>query len=167
MHIETDFWAIVFRITLFSLLIYQVCVLIKAYLLPFLQEHVKVLQKRETELFEKEKLVLSTMNRVERTISHQKKMFILLERKVKLWHESELIKQQALDLEYDKIREQLLEKRKKQTTYLTLAKEMQQAIPEALELARVELTKKYAHDKGRHGLKKCIEQFGLVNTTPQ
>lgn len=165
MHIETDFWGIVFRFTLFSLLIYQVYALIKAHLVPFLYEQLRSLRKRETELLEKEKLVMSTMNRVERTISHQKKMFVLLERKVKTWYDFEQERKEVLDKEHEKIREQITEKRKIQATFLTLAKEMQQAIPEAVDLARKELAQKYAHDKGKNVLKQCIEQFGSVKTT--
>ncbi|MBX9831193.1 hypothetical protein K2X40_04520 [Candidatus Babeliales bacterium] len=139
--------------------------MIKAYVVPFLYEQLRSLRKRETELLEKEKLIMSTMNRVERTISHQKKMFVLLERKVKTWYDSEQERKEVLDKEHEKIREQITEKRKIQATFLTLAKEMQQAIPEAVDLARKELVQKYAHDKGKNVLKQCIEQFGSVKTT--
>jgi hypothetical protein len=69
MHIDNNPFnnplSLLLRLTLFFLLIYKIYDLIKIYLIPFLEQESKVLQKQQLELLEKETLLTSTIKRVE------------------------------------------------------------------------------------------------------
>ena len=86
MGISSDFWTLLFRSTLFLLFAYKCYELIVTHLYPYLVQQKKILKRQEEELLEKEKLISSTLKRVENQINHQRKMFILLEKKIQVWH---------------------------------------------------------------------------------
>ena len=97
MHIEVSVLEILFRISVFSLLAYNLYGLIKKYLLPMLSDAVAHEKKEQTELLGKDKLLLATQNRVKGQIYNQKQMFTLLERNVQVWHEAQLEEQRLCE----------------------------------------------------------------------
>lgn len=86
MEISSDFLTLLFKCTLFFLFSYKCYELVMRYLFPYLVQQKGELKKNEEELLEKEKLVSSTLRRVENQINHQRKIFILVEKKIQNWH---------------------------------------------------------------------------------
>lgn len=154
-----DFFTVIFRLTLFALFAYKVTSLIKAYLIPFLQQEVNDEQKKQTELLEKEKLLISTQHRLEHQINQQKKIISLLEKKVLDWHVALQAQHQDRQREIDQWSSLVSEKRKKQFVYLQRAKDGHVVVPMACAQARQELALLYAHKKGSTHISSLIRQI--------
>ena len=155
-----DWLMIVFRLVLFGLLAYKITQLVKSHLIPLLKEELDLEHKQQTELFEKEKLLICTQHRLENQISSQKKTFISLDKSVHLW-QSRLLQQKD---ENEHAAKQMLvnldEKRKIQQQYLALAKDSVAIIPATCEQAAAELIKKFdGSDYGAQQLSAFITKL--------
>jgi hypothetical protein len=73
MHTQLEMLDIVFRLVIFFLLCYKLRQLARLYIIPLLFKHIATEKNQQLELLEKEKLLISTENRIENQISAQKK----------------------------------------------------------------------------------------------
>jgi hypothetical protein len=165
MHGEIHFLDLIFRWTLFSLLVYKVASLIKTYLYPLLADHIIREKNQQTEFLEKDKLLISTRHRIENQIFNQKKMLTFLEKNVQVWHAT--ITEQAGQeerLNRENV-EKIREKRIVQAKNIALDQQINLAIPPALQAAREHLINHYNQEVGSHVLYKMIDQIGNQTTT--
>jgi len=163
MHTQLEPLDIVFRLVIFLLLCYKLRQLVKQYVIPLLYKHIATEKNQQLEILEKEKLLISTENRIENQISAQKKMFILLEKNMQLTHAFLQTKNELLEKETRLIMQKLQEKRALQKKQYTLIKTSQEVIPQTIMLAGSELTKQYHGQEGLLVLKKMISD--LQNNT--
>ena len=144
-----DWLMIIFRLVLFGLLVYKVTQLVKSHVIPLLKEELDLERKQQTELFEKEKLLICTQHRLENQISSQKKTFVALDKSVQLWQSCLLAQKEENERAAKQTLVNLDEKRKIQQCYLALAKDGAAIIPATCEQAVAELIKKF--DDGDYG----------------
>jgi|SRR5579862_5170628 len=147
---------IVFRLVIFFLLCYKVRQLAQQYIMPLLFQHIAREKNQQLELLEKEKLLISTENRIENQISAQKKMFILLEKNMQLTHAFLQAKNEQTEKETRLALQKLQEKRAFQRKQYALIKTSQDVIPEAIMLAQHELAKRYSGQEGLAILQRMI-----------
>lgn len=158
-----DALTIIFRFTIFGLLAYKVTQLINTYAIPFLKEVLSTEHKNQTELFEKEKLLVSTQHRLETQISSQKKSFSFLEKNASLWQAHLLNLKNEAERTTKLVALHLEDKRKIQQEYLALAKNVAEIIPIACEQATLELAKSYDGENGKKQLHTFINNLILTN----
>lgn len=147
MHVSLNFWEMIFVFFLFILLCQKLFSLIKTYAIPFLENQLRALKKEQAELLDKEKLVTTTLNKVDNQRKQQEKMFVLLEKKVQIWHAqlSHHIQQQQRSAR--EVAEKIAKKRSLQEKNFTSTKTTQQVLPEIIENVRQELMQTYGKDK--------------------
>lgn len=149
MHTEITTIKLLFKCTIFSLLAYKIYDLFITHLLPLLKEQLFSEKKQQTEILEKERLFMSTKQRIENQIYNQKQMFIHLERNVQAWHNNILTDREALEQTNKSVVETIENKRKKQKENISLFFDVHMSCPEALKQARDELIRKYQSEDGK------------------
>ena len=158
MHIDSDIFGILFGITVFGLLVYKLYRLVITNLVPYLSEQTRLIKKKQIELLEKEKLITTTLNKIYNQTKQQQKMFILLEKKIKLWHKVMRNKKLKYEEDYNKIAEHTRRKRERQRKNFIASKIAFESVPHMMNLARKELINNYSGDEGaqllRHHIKK-------------
>lgn len=159
MHIDSNPLSFILRCTLFALLMYKIYELIKAYVIPFLAQQKKILQKQQMELTEKETLLASTIKRVENQTTQQKKMTALLEKKMQLWHHLTVERYLEEERKQRSLAIRLNTKRKLQQKQLTETKILSEVIPEATRQAQEECAILYEGQKGAVLLKNFIDRL--------
>ena len=150
---------IIFKFSIFALLLYKLHGLAKSILLPFLNEQLLLEKKYQTELLNKEKLLFSSQQRIKNQILSQKQMFILLERNVQIWN---LAKQERKILQEKENKEIILQaqnRRHMQTNQLLLLANTRLSLPAALEQTTHNLTELYAAEAGKELLTNLINQL--------
>ncbi len=160
MHFEFTFLEAVFRITLFGLLAYKITGLVKSYLVPLLYDMEEQEHRAVSELVEKEKVLFSTQRKLEDQISQQKNSLILLENKVRLWHDGVIAHKSVIDQENVLIGQRLDEKRKIQQRFFTANKIGEKIIPETIDNTRRDLLVQYAGIPGEKLLHRMLVQLG-------
>jgi len=161
MYTDANFCDIVFRLTIFSLLVYKLWQLSNKYLIPFLKEQMQLEKNKQMELLEKEKLLISTRHRIENQIYSQKKMFVLLEKNVQIWHRA-LQDERAKQLKENKdIVNQIHEKRLQQRKNLTLKHEVQESVDRIFQHAEIKLDEMYEGLVGEQYLKQIVKSFPI------
>lgn len=149
MHFDFSLLEISFELLLFSLFVYKVYDLGKAYLVPLLYQTLTEEKNMQTEFFEKEKLLISTHHRLENQISQQQRTITLLEKKVQAWHtrleieKSQLKRDEAARLEHIKT------KRIAQQAFLANAILTEKALPTAIQRSSKQLSKQYCGNVGK------------------
>jgi hypothetical protein len=161
MYSEITALDVFFKITVFGLLLYKIFELFITYLLPLLKEQIFQDRKQQTEIFEKEKLFISTKQRIENQIYNQKQMFIHLERNVQAWHNNMLLERESLEQKNRINNERIQDKRRTQKKNMILFFDVQTSCPEALKRARKELMKEYLSENGKK------EFFLMLSSLPQ
>lgn len=159
MHVSGNFLGILFGFTVFLLLFYKLSELIKEYLVPYLSQEVQNFKKRQTELLDKNELIRSTLQRIEVRLVHQKKMFVVVEKKIKMWNTYQLEKQKKIFDDQRIIQQKLIEKRRQQAANFARGKKMVEALPLATKSAREELKEFYAGSQGVYLLKTYIQKL--------
>lgn len=162
MHIEFTVASIAFHFVLTSLLVYFLWSLIKQHLIPFLYQKIIAFRKRRIELIEKQKLLASTLNRIDNQIKHQKKMFILLEKKIQLWHTTMKEIKRKKEKENKALLDGIKVKRALQEKSFTNTKLMREILPKAFASAEKKLHTKYSEQEGKTKLQELI--FSLDKT---
>ncbi len=160
-----DVLMIIFRLMLFGLLIYKVMQLINAYAIPFLKEELDLEHKQQTELLEKEKLLISTQHRLENQINQQKKTFTLLDKNVLCWQTHLLKQKEESEHNAQLIRITVEQKRKMQYHYLVRAKNSHIVVPAACEQAAAELQQNLTGDTGAQQLQSLIDKLVQHNAS--
>lgn len=156
MHSEFSLLEVCFELLLFSLFAYKLYELGKTYLIPFLYQTLAQEKNKQTEILEKEKLLISTHHRLENQINQQKRTYALLEKKIQGWHSAcEAEKEQLKRDEALRI-ENIKNKRIIQQANLALTVALQ-AIPSAIQATRNELTEKYRGQWGKQELTQLLE----------
>lgn len=166
MHFECSFLEISFELFLFSLFAYKLYELGKAYLIPFLYQSMTEEKNIQTEILEKEKLLISTHHRLENQITQQKRTFLILEKKVQAWHatmQAEI--EQAKRNETTRI-EHIKLKRIAQRNHLTHALLVQQTLPQALAETNHQLMASYEGQNGAELFSRVINNL-LESTTDE
>jgi hypothetical protein len=166
MHTELGFLEIFFRISIFSMLAYKLYGLIKTQLVPLLAEQISSEKKEQMELLEKDKLLSSTQKRMNNQIYNQKQMFTLLERNVQVWHAAKLEENVVCEEENQLIIQQVEQKRRVQYENVALSYAVTASIPNALQQAAKELTKRYCAEEGKALLRRAIEDLGTRENHP-
>ena len=166
MHSEFSLLEVCFELLLFSLFAYKLYELGKTYLIPFLYQTLAQEKNKQTEILEKEKLLVSTHHRLENQINQQKRTYALLEKKIQSWH-------LALEIEKDQLKrdeiqrlEQVKSKRIIQQTNLALTLALQ-AIPCAIQATRDELAQKYQGHWGKQELAQLLESVSKSSLKKQ
>src|SRR3972149_8964181 len=149
MHIDNSFLGLVFSATLFILIAYKIYSFVKAYCIPFLLQQVREVQKQQMELLQTETLLASTLKRVDNQLFQQKKMAVLLEKKVQLWHRAMSDKKADEEKEYKLHLLRVIEKRKIQEKQLFETKMVLEVVPSSVKIASDELL---ATHRGKNGI---------------
>lgn len=147
---------VVFRVSIFLLLAYKLYDLIRAYLIPALFEQIAAERKQQTEIMEKDKLLLSTRHRLENQIYNQKHVFTLLEKNVQVWNRLQQEHADELERENRSIIEKLHERRAIQRKNLSLSHTLNLSIPQALTQAAKTLEERYSSNDGKNFLHNTI-----------
>ena len=163
MHIEFTFLSIIFHLVLSSLLMYKLWSLIKQHLIPFLHQKILSFKRRRIELIEKQKLLASTQNRIDNQIKHQKKMFILLEKKIQQWHTTMKELQRKKEKENKSLLDAIKVKRSLQEKSFTNTKMMAEILPKAFASAKKKLQAKYSDQEGKAKLQELIFSLNKGN----
>ena len=158
MHISANLGSILFGFSLFFLLIYKLAELVKSHMLPFLRKQIRLVKKEQVELWDREKLVTSTLNKIDNQRNQQKKMFVLLEKKMRLWHKEMLDDIRLRENEFRDIADDVAKKRKKQDHNFSTTKTMLKVLPTLLQETKDELLKISSDDDA--ALKECIQKLG-------
>ncbi len=161
MHVNGGILNISFAFALFFLLSYKLRMLIRSYLIPYLIQQKQALRRRYAEVIEKKKLVASTTIRVDSQIKNQQMEFVLLEKKMQVWHAA-LCREYALsEQENDQLRVKLDERRKQQAECLTAIKIAQESMQRAFQESYEELVVTYAGDKGKNLLINFVDKLTI------
>ncbi|MBS1987856.1 hypothetical protein JST56_02575 [Candidatus Dependentiae bacterium] len=158
MHSEFSLLEVCFELLLFSLFAYKLYELGKAYLIPFLYQTLAQEKNKQTEILEKEKLLISTHHRLENQINQQKRTYALLEKKIQSWYLAREAEKEQLKRDEAQRIELIKSKRIIQQTNLALSLALQ-TIPYAIQATRDELTEKYEGQWGKQELTKLIESI--------
>jgi hypothetical protein len=159
MHSEVSLIEIIFRLSIFSLLAYKLYSLIKSYIVPMLIDEVAAKKKEQDELLGKEKLLVSTQQRVKGQIYNQKQMFILLERNVQVWQQALINEKNAQEKTNDYIIQKITRKREIQNNNIDVSMMIQAVIPQAISTATHNLELRSQSAEGREFLSTVINQL--------
>lgn len=155
-----DWLLIVFKLVIFGLLVYKVTQLVRAYVIPLLREELDLEHKQQTELFEREKLLICTQHRLENQINSQKKTFAVLDKNVQIWQSCLLAQKEENERNAKRTFVQLEDKRKIQQHYLALAKDSDAIIPTTCQQAAAELIKEFkGNEHGAQQLRLFINSL--------
>ena len=147
---------LLFRLSIFAILMYKCYFLIKQHFIPLLKSTVQDEHNHLTELLEKEKLLLSTRKRFENQIYQQKQMFTLLEQKVHQWHQA-LAEDKSNAEKAGTVRQaKLRHKVHLQQDYQCMQQAMQAIAPTILNQAEVALKQQYAGADGQAHLQTLV-----------
>ena len=147
---------LLFRLSIFSILLYKCYLLVKQHFIPLLKTAVHDEHNHLTELLEKEKLLLSTHKRFESQIYQQKQMFTLLEQKVHQWHQSLAEAKRIAEADALEKRHKLRDKIAVQQQYLCTQEALRAIAPTVLAQAQTTLTHQYTGTKGHAHLQQII-----------
>lgn len=161
MPFKIHFIDIVFSLTIFSLLAYKVYALTKQYLIPFLREQIKEERKSQTNLIEKENLVISNQHKIETQTRQQHKLLSTLDKNMQTWHQFLLDQKNTKEDEYQKNKFLIDEKRKIQQANYELTHICKETLASALTLAEKELVKKFSEKNGTLLFNKLITQLTI------
>jgi hypothetical protein len=157
---------LLFKLSLFSLLLYKIVSLTRNYVHPFLKKYLISEKKYVTEVVEKEHLLTATRQKLESQIFNQKQFFTLLEKNVQSWHNmlrAELADQQARLSEQ---RKKVLLKQRLILEHKNFEVAAADVIPTALYQAQTQLSEIYSTHDGQALLGKLIEALP-AETLPQ
>ena len=159
MHVEHNFFSVIFHFTLFGLLIYKFVELGKAYLMPFLRQRLQDLEKANIVLLEKRELLQSTLKRVQNSIKQQESSFSTLETKVHVWHQQMKEERVQQEKEAAHIEACMAKKQSLQNKYLTEARNMAAVLDEAEQSARVTLSKQCEGARGKDAFRLFLNNL--------
>ncbi|KKQ32620.1 MAG: hypothetical protein US49_C0006G0071 [candidate division TM6 bacterium GW2011_GWF2_37_49] len=159
MLFEITFIEVLFKLTIFSLLLIKILQLFKSYGVPYLFDEIKREKAVRTELIEKENLVKSTQNKIENQIRNQNKLFLDLEKNVQKWHaylrqEEDVITKKLADAKI-----KIERKRNIQRNNYVITTIYSVAMPKAIKLAQKELESNYLNQDGILAFNKLIENI--------
>lgn len=163
MPFKIHFVDIIFSFTIFGLLVYKLCFLIKQHLIPFLHKQVKQEREAQTNLIEKENLIISNQHRIETQIRQQNRTFDTLEKNMQAWHNFLLKQKNSKENDYKNIIKLLEEKRKNQQKNYELMYISKETLPRAITLAETELKNKYSGKNGSSKFDHLIAQLSTKN----
>jgi hypothetical protein len=151
---------ILFRFTIFSLLLVKIVQLLRSFLIPYLFDEIKKEKAIRTELIEKENFVKSTQNKIENQIKSQNKLLTDLEKNVQRWHASLRRDEEQVGKKFLDIKEKMERKKSILRKNYILATTYSIAITQASELAQQELESFYSNpSNGKCTLNKLIENL--------
>ena len=162
-----NFVEFLFQLTIFFLLFNFVFKYIKQYLIPELYKEVENIKKKETNLKEKNKLLVSSAKKIENQIDKQTKEFLFLDKKMQTSQKFFLEKKMEIDKNNEILKNKIQEKRKRQSKNLTLLKTQQIVIPKAVKLTYEEMVNLYKGEKSLNLLKELIERISFANKEPK
>ena len=169
MHInihETLFF-VLFKLTIFTLLVIQLYQITKQLLIPFLWEQIKLIEKIWKDLINKKNYILSNKKQIKKEIQNQKIAFENLEKKIYQWHSSLLEKQKKTKEESKQVFNLLQKKKNLQSINFSFMIQQKLTIPDAIKSAEKDLLKIYTNHKGKELVEKIIDKLQLNNTTPK
>ena len=148
MHISSDFLGVTFDFFLFGLLTYKLWGMITTHAIPLLHKMMRSIKKEQTELLDKEKLVTSTLSKIDNQRKQQQKMFALLEKKVQAWHKEASHRVSCAEEENVLRAQAIREKHEHQGKKIASVKVVQEALPVILQKAKENFIKHAAAEKG-------------------
>ena len=140
MHVDLEVWKVLFAFVLFFLLIKTLVSIIKNFIIPYLTTQLHSITKEQSELFDKEKLVSSALSKIDNQRKQQGNMFVLLEKKVQIWHDRKMLSLGQEQIAARILAEKIEKKRLLQAKNFITAKIMQDALPKIIEKVEQQLT---------------------------
>lgn len=159
MFSEITFMDVLFKFTIFSLLLIKVLQLFKNYGIPYLFDEIKREKTIRTELIEKENFVKSTQNKIENQIRIQSKLFIDLEKNVQKWHAHLRQEEEFVAKKMGDAKIKIERKRNIQRNNYIITTAYSIAMPQAINLAQKELISNYSNSDGKLAFNKLIENL--------
>ncbi len=129
MHIETDFWNLVFGLVVFALFIYKVVDLIRSKGIPFLASKIQEHNDAQTEILEREELLAATRKKIEKKVLDQKRQFIALENNMQVLQDYALMQQELKRKEQEDLLVLLKQRREQQAMHRRQCQALLAAIP--------------------------------------
>jgi len=160
MHVDLEVWGVLFAFVLFLLLIKTLGSLVKSLIVPYLTTQLHEITKEQSELFDKEKLVSSALSKIENQRKQQGNMFVLLEKKVQVWHDKKMVSLQQEQLFGRILVEKIEKKRLLQEKNFIATKTIQDALPRIIENVEQQLKSGYKQDAA--DLSQCVYRFVQV-----
>jgi len=157
MFFEFHFIDILFNVSIFALLTYQVYSLVKKYLIPLLFQQLQSEKNEHTHIIEKHRLLISTRHRLQNQIYNQKNVFTLLERNVQVWYKMVMEERCNEEAAHKRLIETIREKRNEQKKNINVKKNIQFILPKAIDKARTALEKKHTGLEGKKTLAKILQ----------
>lgn len=161
MHSEFQVIDLLFRLTIFLLLAYKTVSLSRKYLIPFLYGEIKEECNSHEDLIEKENILISSQHKIETQIRHQHILFESLEQNVQAWQNMLINQKIEQEIEFNRIKNIIEEKRKKQQKNYVLLHISREVLPESINMAKNSLINKYLGQGGNVLFDNVIEKMAI------
>jgi hypothetical protein len=162
MHINLSLLDIIFHGTIFSILLWNITLLIRKYLIPVLHQEACDTKNYQMEIIQKDKLLISTQSRLEKQIKQQQKNFLILDKHLQQWHRAHREEKDGRDQAIRKLQEKIQSKRFIQQHYIQTSTLLLQSIDDALQQASTELLAQCSLDNHHTFTQKSIDLLDLV-----
>jgi F0F1-type ATP synthase membrane subunit b/b' len=150
---------IAFKLFLFALLVMLLAYFFKQYLQPAFGAYLEKVAHENKTLKDKDDHLAEAKNAITTQLHEQRKAFLLLDEKLKYWHNA-LLKEQEEAATHNKNQMQRLgAKAMLQTQQLHIEKVQQEVLPRSAQLAHEELKALYAHDNGQELLGTLLDHL--------
>lgn len=126
-------------------------------MIPYLTSQLHAIIKEQSELFDKEKLVSSALSKIDNQRKQQDNMFVLLEKKVQMWHDKKTTSLQQDQALARVLAEKIEKKRLSQEKNFVTSKIMQEALPRIIEKTQKQLSGRYVGTSALFS--PCISRF--------
>jgi hypothetical protein len=149
-----------FELTLFALFFIFVYRLFTQSVLPLLHEQIEQRKKNESDLKEKDNLLDLSRKSLEKIIKQQEEELFVLDKKVQIWNQFLVQKNNEEELRDELLLQLVKNKRKEQEANLRVSKTEKIVIPDSVRLAYEEIENLYAGKRGELLLKELIIKVG-------
>lgn len=150
---------VLFKGTVFLLLVIQLYSLTKQYLQPILKQQILDLKAKWKQLLATEQDLYQQQTSVRADIAGQQHAFSHLEEKVKTWHNALLEKQKIFKDELQTTQQALAKKKEHQYFSIQIRNLSRDVLPGALHEAKQKLEEKYNGNDGKLLLKPVLNQL--------
>lgn len=156
MHFDLSLAGIIFRFTVFGLLLTKIIQISRNYIIPYLLDKIKQERAARTELIEKENFITSTQNKIENQTRNQKKVLEGVERNVQKWHAFLQKEKDMQERQFISTKNEIDKKRAVQRANYMKIVTYNCVVPEALKLAQQEMVQASASERGYSLFNKMI-----------
>jgi hypothetical protein len=151
-----DILTILFELTVFALFFIFVSNIFTNYILPMLYLEIEQSKQHEKDLKDKGELLDLSKNSLETKIKEQEESLFVLSKKVELWKDSLIQKNNEIKKQNTTVLQAIKEKRKIQEANQKVSKMEKIVIPQAISLAYKEIEESFSGKKGEELLKELV-----------